>query len=134
MINEDKTNVPKAAQEYGESFKTGEWFENLRIEAYTAGANWMKEKHEKELAELDNISNEFKHMMRRRDYWKERAEKTEAERDKLQKIIDKEHSDKYYRIEYEKLKADNERLQKEVDRLTYKLENGIEPPTYESQR
>lgn len=38
MNNELKAQIEKDAEEYGESFKTGEWFETLRIEAHKAGA------------------------------------------------------------------------------------------------
>lgn len=35
-------HIHAAAREFGESFKTGEWFENIRIEAYTRGALWVR--------------------------------------------------------------------------------------------
>lgn len=41
-MTQDEIN--KAASEYGESFKTGEWFETLRMEAFKAGANYVANK------------------------------------------------------------------------------------------
>lgn len=35
-------DIKAAAREYGESFKTGEWFEDIRIEAYIQGAKWLR--------------------------------------------------------------------------------------------
>jgi hypothetical protein len=34
--------LEQAAEQYGESFKTGEFFERIRIEAFKAGAEWQK--------------------------------------------------------------------------------------------
>lgn len=40
MTTEERGKLAKAAVEYGESFKTGEWFETIRIDAFIAGAQW----------------------------------------------------------------------------------------------
>ena len=40
-VNEAKT-AEEAAIEYGESFKTGEWFERIRIDAFKTGADYAK--------------------------------------------------------------------------------------------
>ena len=46
MTTEERGNLAKAAVEYGESFKTGEWFETIRIDAFIAGAEWhRKQEH-----------------------------------------------------------------------------------------
>lgn len=49
----------EAAEQYGESFKTGEFFERIRIDAFISGAKWQSEQDNqalssalKEIAEL----------------------------------------------------------------------------------
>lgn len=51
--------LQEAAEEYGESFKTGEFFERIRIDAFISGAKWQSEQDNhalssalKEIAEL----------------------------------------------------------------------------------
>jgi hypothetical protein len=38
MTEETATQISMAAADYAESFKTGEWFETLRMNAYIVGA------------------------------------------------------------------------------------------------
>lgn len=57
----------EAAEQYGESFKTGEFFERIRIDAFISGAKWQSEQDNqalssalKEIAELHAKVNEMK--------------------------------------------------------------------------
>jgi hypothetical protein len=36
----NKQSIEEAAEKWGSSFKTGSWFEKIRIESFIAGANW----------------------------------------------------------------------------------------------
>lgn len=49
-----------AANEYGESFKTGEWFENLRIEAFKKGAEWQSSQSQEQVKELQDGIEAFR--------------------------------------------------------------------------
>jgi len=40
-IQNKSEELSKAAEEWASQFKTGEWFEKLRIEAFKAGAQWI---------------------------------------------------------------------------------------------
>ena len=41
-IQNKPEELSKAAEEWASQFKTGEWFEKLRIEAFKAGAQWQQ--------------------------------------------------------------------------------------------
>lgn len=46
-------DIEKAARDYAESFKTGEWFENIRVDAGIHCAKWVRDQQPK-LKTLDN--------------------------------------------------------------------------------
>jgi hypothetical protein len=47
--------ITKAAEEWAEQFKTGEWFETIRKEAYIAGANAELESLRSELSKKEEL-------------------------------------------------------------------------------
>lgn len=52
MTTDNQKKYEEAAKEYGESFKTGEWFEKLRIEAFLAGASFAEKQIQEEITRL----------------------------------------------------------------------------------
>lgn len=56
----------EAAEQYGESFKTGEFFERIRIDAFISGAKWQSEQDNQALSsalkKIAELRSNVKHM------------------------------------------------------------------------